>query len=105
MGAALLTADGRIFSGCNVENASYGLSVCAERHAVGAAVCGGAKTFRVLVVVTDSSPPAAPCGACCQVLAEFGDLDIVLVNPAGDRRFTSISELFKDPFRFESRGR
>lgn len=105
VGAALLAADDQVFVGCNVENASYGLSVCAERNAVATAVAAGVTDFRVLAVVTDSSPPAPPCGACRQVLAEFGDLDIVLANLAGVRRSTSIAELLKDPFNLDAGGR
>jgi len=98
VGAAVLTADGRVFVGCNVENASYGLSVCAERHAVAAAVAAGCRDLAAVAVVTASSPPASPCGACRQVLAEFGDLEVVLANLAGERRVTTVAGLLPDAF-------
>lgn len=71
VGAALLTDDGRIFAGANVENASYGLSQCAERSAIGAAITAGARRFVAIAIVTAGDPPATPCGMCRQVLAEF----------------------------------
>ena len=102
VGAAVLTTDGRIFVGCNVENASYGLSVCAERHAIAAAVSAGCRKFAGVAVVTQSDPPAAPCGACRQVLAEFGDFPVILANPAGERLLTTVSDLLPDAFTPES---
>ena len=98
VGAALLLPDGRVCSGCNVENASFGLAVCAERNAVAAAVAAGARRFAALAVVTDLSPPASPCGACRQVLAEFGDFPVILANVAGDRVVTAVSRLLPDAF-------
>lgn len=71
VGAAVETVDGEIFTGCNIENASYGLTCCAERNAVFAAVCSGVRRFKTLCVVADTDEPVAPCGACRQVLAEF----------------------------------
>ncbi len=83
VGAALEAVDGRVFTGCNVESASYGLTICAERAAVAFAVAQGARTFRQIVIVSDSEPPASPCGACRQVLAEFGmDLEVRAVGRA-----------------------
>lgn len=98
VGAALEAADGRVFTGCNVENASYGLTICAERAAVAAAVAAGARSFRRLCVVAGTDPPVSPCGACRQVLAEFGSaLAIESVGPSSSRRWT-LSELLPDPF-------
>jgi cytidine deaminase len=89
VGAALEADDGRVFDGCNVENASYGLTICAERAAICAAVAAGARRFRRAVVVSVSVRPAAPCGACRQVLAEFGsDFRIDAVGPKGAASWT-----------------
>jgi cytidine deaminase len=78
VGAALLAAGGRVFAGCNVENASYGLTLCAERVAICTAVAAGARTFRAIAVVGGAERPATPCGACLQVLAEFCGPDLTV---------------------------
>jgi cytidine deaminase len=98
VGAALLLADGSIITGCNVENASFGLTVCAERNAVAAAVAAGITSFVAIAVVSDTSPPATPCGACRQVLSEFGDMPVILANTAGARKITSVADLLPDSF-------
>ena len=101
VGAALETAEGAVFVGSNVENASFGLTICAERSAVFAAVSAGARKFRRIVVATDSEPPGPPCGACRQVLAEFGsELEVESVGPTQSRRWT-IRELLPDAFTGE----
>jgi cytidine deaminase len=105
VGAALLTSEGRVISGCNIENASYGLTVCAERTVVFRAVAEGSREFRSIAIA--SSGGAAPCGACRQVLAEFcDDLEILLVDAnAPDRiRETSLSALLPDRFGRHSVG-
>lgn len=80
VGASLLASDGRVFSGCNVENISFGLTNCAERVAIGAAVAAGAREFLAVAVVAETGVPISPCGACRQVLAEFGVPLVILAN-------------------------
>ncbi len=87
VGAALLAADGRVFTGCNVENISYGLTNCAERVAIGAAVAAGVRDFLAVAVVADTGVPISPCGACRQVLAEFGVPLVMLANRATREQF------------------
>ena len=100
VGVALAARDGRVFTAANVENASYGLSLCAERNAVVAAVLAGARDLEAIAVATATSPPAAPCGMCLQTLAEFADdLAVVLVNDRGERRDTSLQALLPQAFR------
>ena len=98
VGAAVLTDDGRVFTGCNVENVSYGLTVCAERVAVFSAVAAGAKRIAAIAVVTGSRGSA--CGACRQVLAEFADPDMPLhiASPDGERRDRLLGDLLPESF-------
>lgn len=99
VGAAVMTADGHISSGCNVENASYGLSVCAERAAVQSAVCSGRRDLVELVVAAaDAEADAAPCGACRQVLMEFSPDMVVTYRVAGAYVSRRVSELLPEAF-------
>ena len=88
VGAALLAGDGRIFVGCNVENISFGLTNCAERVAIGAAIAAGVREFVAAAVVADTGVPISPCGACRQVLAEFGVPVVILANRANHLVYT-----------------
>lgn len=100
VGAALLTTSGRIFTGCNFENASLGATICAERAAVGAAVSAGEREWVALAVVADYPEPVTPCGICRQVLAEFGpDMPVIMANLAGERRVMTVRELLPGMFR------
>jgi len=92
VGAAVLAADGRMFAGCNVENLSYGLTNCAERVAIGAAVAAGARELVAVAVVADTGVPVSPCGACRQVMAEFGVRQVKVANRKASLDF-SLSEL------------
>ncbi len=101
VGAALETADGAVFSGCNVENASYGLALCAERSALAAAVAVGHRSFTRIAVSTSAGPPAAPCGLCRQALAEFAPaLPVRSESPEGTANW-SLATLLPEPFRLE----
>ena len=99
VGAAVRGDNGKIYLGANVENASYGLALCAERNAVAQAILDGCRTLLALAVVTATSPPAAPCGMCRQTLAEFArDLPIALCNDAGERSDTTLAEILPRAF-------
>jgi cytidine deaminase len=99
VGAALEDIDGRIHTGCNVENATYGLTVCAERVAVFKAISEGVRKFRRVAVAADTDQLTPPCGACRQILWEFcGDVEILLVNPRGKTESYRLKELFPKPF-------
>jgi cytidine deaminase len=105
VGAALLTRAGTVFTGANVENRSFGLTVCAERVAVFAAVHAGMglDDLVALAIATNHTPPASPCGACRQVLSEFAaDFPILLINPRGERVRTNLAKLLPLPFHDKS---
>lgn len=100
VGAALLSKTGEVFAGCNVENASYGLSNCAERTAIFKAVSEGAQSFDKLVITGDTDGPISPCGACRQVISEFcaPDMPVILTNVRGDIEETTVAELLPGAF-------
>lgn len=99
VGAAIETQDGRVFMGCNIESASYGLTVCAERVALWKAVSEGAREFRRIAVVVDTEQLTTPCGACRQLLWEFcGDAPVILANLRGDVQTMRVSELLPRAF-------
>ena len=99
VGAALETADGSIITGCNVENATYGLTVCAERVAMFKALSEGHRAFRRIAIVADTLAPTPPCGACRQILWEFGgDLEIVLANLVEEKGVHRLRDLLPLPF-------
>ena len=100
VGAALLCEDGAIYEGCNIENASYGLTNCAERTAIFKAVSEGRTNFKALAVVADTEGPCAPCGACRQVMGEFNIPIIIMGNLKGDIEVVSTEALL--PFSFSS---
>ena len=103
VGAALLTKEGEVFSGCNIENASFGLTNCAERTAIFKAVSEGKMEFDYLVVTGDTDAPISPCGACRQVLAEFcsPDMPVLLTNNKGNKQITTVGELLPGAFKSE----
>jgi cytidine deaminase len=100
VGAALLAADGRVFTGCNIENSAYGLSMCAERVAIFKAVSEGANEFTKVAVVTDSESLTPPCGCCRQMIWEFASAstEVILANLTGDVRSFDIKDLLPEAF-------
>jgi len=99
VGAAILTSDGKIFTGCNIENASFGLTVCAERVAILKAISEGSTEFEAIAIFGDTDRPCSPCGACRQVLSEFGeDIKIIMSNMKGDIKIKKIGELLPEAF-------
>ena len=102
VGAALRTAGGKVFHGCNVENCTYGLTVCAERVALLSALAAGERSFTAIAVVTQSDEPGTPCGPCRQLMWEFcGDIDVTIANLQGKRIDYKLSTLFPHPFNFK----
>jgi len=101
VGASLLTEDDQIYVGANVENASYGLSICAERNAIFKANADGKRKYKALMVVAETESPVSPCGACRQVMTEFGDYKVYLANLKGDIKETSTYELLPYSFNKE----
>ncbi len=103
VGAALYTSEGAVITGSNTENASYGMTVCAERIALFTAVHAGYRDFKKLAVVAESTPPPAPCGSCRQVLWELaGDLEVIMGNLNGDVKISNLSALLPQPFGSDS---
>ena len=99
VGAALETTDGVVITGCNVENATYGLTICAERVAMFKALSEGHRTFSRIAIVADTDDPTPPCGACRQILWEFaGDLEIVLANLTQEKGVHRLKDLLPLPF-------
>ena len=99
VGAALLAKNGKVYTGCNVENASYGLTCCAERNALFQAVGRGERDFIAIAIVSDSPEPTAPCGACRQVLNEFAPvLEVIMAGAKGQVKTRELKELLPDSF-------
>jgi len=99
VGAAVLCDDGKIFTGCNIENASFGMSVCAERVAIFKAVSEGSTKFEAIAVIGDTDKPCSPCGACRQVISEFGeDIPLIMANLKGDVKIKKIGDLLPEAF-------
>jgi cytidine deaminase len=99
VGAAVLCTDGKIFTGCNIENASFGLTVCAERVAIFKAISEGSTKFEAIAVIGDTDKPCSPCGACRQVMSEFcEDAPLIMANSKGDVKIKKVKELLPEAF-------
>lgn len=106
VGAVLEAEDGSRYKGCNVENASYSVTICAERAALAAAVAAGAQSFRRIAIACSGSSPVAPCGMCRQALVEFGtELEVISVTPDGQRTAWRLDSLLPESFTPEELGR
>ena len=101
VGAAVLTADGQIFTGCNIENASFGASMCAERVAIFSALAAGQRQIKALAVIADTPQPVAPCGLCRQVLSEFSpDCQVIMANLKGEYHVVKMADLLPSVFKY-----
>ena len=101
VGAAVLTEQGNIFSGCNIENASFGATMCAERVAIFSAVAAGETRIKAVAVIADLDKPIAPCGLCRQVIAEFGpDAEVIMLNTGGEEATVTLPVLLPLSFQF-----
>lgn len=99
VGAAVLDSESRIFTGCNIESSSFGLTMCAERNALSAALCSGSMKFLAILVVADTEVPVSPCGACRQLIFDYApDITVIMTNLNGGRIDESIEILLKYPF-------
>ena len=101
VGAAVLTKSGKIFGGCNIENASYPLGNCAERTAIFKAVSEGEKDFEAIAIIADTESPCSPCGACRQVIAEFKIPKIIMTNLKGNTKIVTLEEILQFAFSDE----
>jgi len=103
VGAAILTSNGKVFTGCNIESSSYGLTLCGERTAIFKAVSEGHRKFKAIAIATDEKGYTSPCGACRQVIMDLaGNIDFVMSNKKGETKILKMSELF--PFPFDDAG-
>jgi len=103
VGAALLTDDSQIFTGCNIENSSFGLTICAERVALFHAISHGITKFRAILIISDSNDCTPPCGACRQVISELaGNIDVIMMNEIGKIKIKKLNSLLPFPFTSNS---
>jgi cytidine deaminase len=106
VGTAVLGGSGKIYIGSNVENASFGLTICAERNAIAQAIAQGEKKIKAIAIVADTSELTPPCGACRQVIYEFGkEAEILLANLKGKQKLFTIADLLAEPFSFKSKSK
>ncbi len=106
VGSAVLSTQGEILSGCNIENASFGATICAERVALATAVAAGHRKFKAQAIIADTPEPIKPCGLCRQVMAEFcPDGEVIMANMAGSWQVVNVRQLLPDEFKFPPAGK